>query len=224
MRMIVRFGKNARLRFISHLDLQRFLHMALGRTGLPVRYSEGFNPHPQMAFGSALALYWTSDYELADIRLTVPMGRKRCEEAMRAALPADLPVYEVRLMEDRAPALMARVTASDYEITLSGEGADAVCAAVQTFLNMESVPAVRKTKSGEREIDVRPLAIDLTADGNVLRARLMLTEQDTLKPDLLVETLAKIAGAEIPETRVHRTCLLGKDENGELRPLMELLG
>ena len=36
MRMMVRFGKNARLRFISHLDLQRFMMRALRRTDLPV--------------------------------------------------------------------------------------------------------------------------------------------------------------------------------------------
>ena len=222
MRMLVRFGKNARLRFISHLDLQRFLHMALGRTGLPVRYSEGFNPHPQMAFGSALALYWTSEYEVLDVRLSAPMGRRRCEDAVRSALPADLPVYEVRLIDDAQPAAMAQVVASDYEITLSGAGAAETLAAVPEFLMREHIPAIRKTKSGEREIDVRPLALALSTEGNVLRARLMLTEKDTLKPDLLVETLAKIAGAAVPDMRVHRTCLLGRDGEGALRPLMEL--
>ena len=92
MRMLVRFGKNARLRFISHLDLQRFLHMALNRTGLPIQYSQGFNPHPVMAFGSALALGWTSEYEILDVKLSAPMGRRRCEEAIRFALPEELPV------------------------------------------------------------------------------------------------------------------------------------
>ena len=73
MRMLVRFGKNARLRFISHLDLQRFLHMALNRTGLPIQYSQGFNPHPVMAFGSALALGWTSEYEILDVKLSLSL-------------------------------------------------------------------------------------------------------------------------------------------------------
>ena len=56
MRAMIRFGKQPRLRFISHLDLQRFFQRALNRTGLPVAYSQGFNPHPLMSFGSALAL------------------------------------------------------------------------------------------------------------------------------------------------------------------------
>ena len=222
MRMLIRFGKNPRLRFISHLDLQRFLHMALNRTGLPIKYSEGFNPNPVMAFGSALALGWTSEYELLDVRLSAPMGRKRCEEALRFALPEDLPVLEVKLLEDRAPSIMSMVYASDYLIRLNGETAQAVKDAADAFMAEECVMAVKKTKSGEKEINIRPLTLSLEARSDGLDARLMLTEKDALKADLLVKTLAERAGVELPQVRIHRTCLLAKDAQGALRPLMEL--
>ena len=222
MRMLIRFGKNPRLRFISHLDLQRFLHMALNRTGLPIKYSEGFNPHPVMAFGSALALGWTSEYELLDVRLSAPMGRKRCEEALRFALPEDLPVLEVKLLEDRAPSIMSMVYASDYLIRLNGETAQAVQDAAEAFMAEECVMAVKKTKSGEKEINIRPLTLSLEARSDGLNARLMLTEKDALKADLLVKTLAERAGVELPQVRIHRTCLLAKDAQGALKPLMEL--
>ena len=222
MRAMIRFGKQPRLRFISHLDLQRFFQRALNRTGLPIAWTQGFNPHPILSFGSALALGWTSEYEILDVKLSAPMGRKRTEDAMRAALPVDLPVLEVRMVDDRHPAPMAMVRASDYEITLSGETAAATLDAAEEFLRRESVMAVRKTKSGEREVDIRPMALSLKREGDVLSARLMLTEKDTLKPDLLVRALAEIAGAEVPEMRIHRRCLLGEDGSGALRPLMEL--
>ena len=222
MRAMIRFGKQPRLRFISHLDLQRFFQRALNRTGLPIAWTQGFNPHPILSFGSALALGWTSEYESLDVKLSVPMGRKRTEEAMRAALPVDLPVLEGRMVDDRHPAPMAMVRASDYEIALSGETAAATLDAAEEFLRRESVMAMRKTKSGEREVDVRPMALSLKREGDVLSARLMLTEKDTLKPDLLVRALAEIAGAEVPEMRIHRRCLLGEDESGALKPLMEL--
>lgn len=222
MRMLIRFGKNPRLRFISHLDLQRFLHMALNRTGLPIKYSEGFNPHPLMAFGSALALGWTSEYELLDVRLSAPMGRKRCEESMRFALPEDLPVLEVKLLEDRDPSIMQLVYASDYHIRLDGENAQAVKDQVASFLAEEEVLAMKKTKSGEKEINIRPLALKVEVCKDGLNARLMLTEKDALKADLLVKTLAERAGVETPEVRIHRVCLLAKDKEGDLKPLMEL--
>ena len=222
MRAMIRFGKQPRLRFISHLDLQRFFQRALNRTGLPIAWTQGFNPHPILSFGSALALGWTSEYEILDVKLSAPMGRRRTEDAMRAALPVDLPVLEVRMVDDRHPAPMAMVRASDYEITLSGETAAASLDAAEEFLRRESGMAVRTTKSGEREVDIRPMALLLEREGDVLSARLMLTEKDTLKPDLLVRALAEIAGAEVPEMRIHRRCLLGEDESGALKPLMEL--
>lgn len=222
MRAMIRFGKQPRLRFISHLDLQRFFQRALSRTGLPIAWTQGFNPHPVMSFGSALALGWTSEYEIVDFKLSAPMGRRRTEDAMRAALPEDLPVLEVKLVDDKHPAPMAMVRASDYVITPLGESAQAVLGAAEAFLMRESVLAVRKTKSGEKEVDIRPMALELVREGDALRARLMLTEKETLKPDLLLRALAEIAGVETPEAKIHRLTLLGEDAEGALKPLMEL--
>lgn len=214
MRMIVRFGKNPRLRFISHLDLQRFFQRALNRTGLPIAYSQGFNPHPVMAFASALALGWTSEYEIIDIKLGAPMGRKRAEEAIRAALPDDLQVLQVKMVEDRLPSLMPMVHASEYRIINSGVTEEMI----ENFLSKEEVLAVRKTKSGEREINIRPLAYELGLEGDVLYAKLALTDKDTLKPDLLVKTLT---GIDNEDMRIHRIALLALNDSGVFEPLME---
>lgn len=70
MRCVFRFGKLDRLRFVSHLDLQRYMQRALNRSGLPVAFSQGFNPHPVMSFASALAMGWESEYEVLDIKFT----------------------------------------------------------------------------------------------------------------------------------------------------------
>ena len=51
----------------------------------------------------------------------------------------------------------------------------------------------------------------------------MLTEKDSLKADLLARTLCARAGAQDVEIRVHRTCLLAQNAEGELVPLMEVL-
>lgn len=222
MRALIRFGKQPRLRFISHLDLQRFFQRAVNRTGLPIAWSQGFNPHPVMSFGSALALGWTSEYEVIDIKLSAPMGRGRTEEAIRAALPEDLPVLEVRMIDDRHPAPMALVKMADYIVRLEGEDAPAVLAQIPAFMEKDEVLAVKKTKSGEKQINARPLVIGLEPSEDGFRARLMLTERESIKPDLLVKLLSDMAGVEPPESRIHRLMLLGEDASGELKPLMRL--
>lgn len=223
MRALIRFGKQPRLRFISHLDLQRFFQRAVNRTGLPIAWSQGFNPHPVMSFGSALALGWTSEYEVIDIKLSAPMGRKRTEDAVRAALPEDLPVLEVRMVDDRHAAPMSLVRMSDYVVQLEGESASAVVGQIPAFLEREVVDAVKKTKSGERTVNARPLVLSLEAlDAGRFRTRLMLTESQSIKPELLVGLLSDMAGVEAPMARVHRTMLLGLDAAGNPAPLMTL--
>ena len=120
------------------------------------------------------------------------------------------------MVEDRLPSLMPMVYASEYRIDNSGVTEEMLA----DFRAQETVTAVRRTKSGEREINIRPLAYDLRLDGDALIARLALTDKDTLKPDLLVKTLT---GKENEELRIHRTALLAKGEGGELAPLMETL-
>ena len=50
------FYKVGDMQFISHLDLQRFMKRAFVRSGLPIWFSEGFNPHPKMVFSTPLSI------------------------------------------------------------------------------------------------------------------------------------------------------------------------
>lgn len=224
MRMLFEFGKTGRLRYISHLDLQRFMQRALRRTDLPVAYSQGFSPHPQMAFASALAMGWSSDVEILDVKLTEAVDEEHAREQLDHALPPEMPVYRARLVDDRFPAMMAKLVWADYRIELEGESAPAIIAAIDGYMAEENVIALRKTKSGEKPADIRKMTAELRAEGNTLFARLMLTEQATVKPDLLLNTLAERAGVEPASARIHRTALLADSKGGSVVPLMDMKG
>jgi len=217
MKLVYRFGKQGRMRFVSHLDLQRFVQRALNRTDLPIAFSQGFNPHPVMSLASALAMGYESEYEVLELKIEGQTTKVHALETMRGALPEEMPIYEVRFMAEAHPSMMSLVRSTDYRIT-PAENFEELKTAAESFMAMETVMGIRKTKSGEREIDMRPLCLKLEAEDGVLNARLMLTETDTLKPDLLMSTLSRIAGIETPAYRVYRTCLLG--EGGI--PILEL--
>ena len=228
MKAIIQFGKQGRLRFISHLDLQRFMQRALRRTGLPVAYSQGFNPHALLSFASALGMGVSSEAELLEVRFAEPVAEQTILEAMRAALPPEMPVYRVRAVDDRSPSLMATVYCADYRMTLTGEGAKAIADAVPGYLEKAEVMAVRKSKSGEKTVNIRPSPLELRAEGTedgayALTARLTLTPEDTLKPDVLLGALDRLAGVpeEDYEARIHRTLLSGKNAKGEIVPLFD---
>ena len=64
------FTKKDMMKYISHLDLMRTLMRALRRAGLPIKFSEGLNPHPKLSLNRALKLGLESDNEEASIALT----------------------------------------------------------------------------------------------------------------------------------------------------------
>ena len=221
MRAIFRFGKTGRLKYVSHLDLQRYMQRAFNRTELPIAFSQGFNPHPVMSFASALAMGWISEYEILDVKLDKPVTKEFALKEMRSALPEELYVYDVKFVDDRHASMMALVKMSDYEIKIF-ENADKIMAAAREFLLSDTVMAIRKTKSSEREINIRPLCVYMSSQENILKTRLMLTEADTLKPDLLLKTLSEMAGIETPRAEIKRVKLIGLAKSGRETPLMEL--
>lgn len=57
---IIEFSKKGTICYTSHLDLMRAFKRAFKRAGIPLAYSQGFNPHPKMGFAQPLSLgYWS---------------------------------------------------------------------------------------------------------------------------------------------------------------------
>ena len=220
--MMAVFEKGARLRHIGHLDIQRAMQRALRRSGLPVSYSKGFNPHILLTFASALATGAMGEKEILDVSLDAPVEADAFMAAMNAALPPDMQLSFAKPMEDRHPALMAMVRAADYELTIQDdEAAGLLAQALPGFLAQESILAMRKSKSGVKECDIRPMIHHLRMEGNILTARLTLTEASTCKPDMLLTALSAFAGIDAPRMLVNRKGLLGESD-GQLVPLETL--
>ena len=66
----IKFEKNEYSAYISHLDLMNTLQRSLVRAKLPVRYTEGFNPHIYLSILVPLSTGYQSQCELADFDLT----------------------------------------------------------------------------------------------------------------------------------------------------------
>ena len=63
----VRFAKYGVVKFIGHLDVMRYFQKVIRRSELPVRYSNGFNPHQLLSFAQPLGVGITSDGEYMEI-------------------------------------------------------------------------------------------------------------------------------------------------------------
>lgn len=211
MKAWITFEKKPRLRHIGHLDLMRAMQRALRKSGLPICFSKGFNPHLLLSFAAPLSVGMYGLHEVMEVPL---QGEPSAQEVMRklsAALPPELPCVDVRMVEDKHPAPMALLRAAEFDIQIL-EDADAMLAALPAFLQRQEIIVTRKTKKGEAPCDIRPMIYNLlvTPEGH-LRAVLALCEEATCKPDLLLQALSEQAGlAQKPRTLIARTQLYGE--------------
>ena len=202
MRMMLIFEKGKRLRHIGHLDLLRTMQRALRRSGLPIAFSQGFNPHVLVAIASPLSVGVWGKREIMEATLCEDMVPSDFIEALRPALPADIRAVTARPMAEDHPALMAQVAAAAYTATLQGSDGAALAAAIPDLLARGSIDVIRKTKKGDKPCDIRPMIYQLEAkpggDETQLHMVLALREAATCKPSLLLDTLAEQAGIEPP--------------------------
>ena len=103
------FEKGIRLRHIGHLDIQRAMMRALRRSGLPVAYSNGYNPHILLTFASALSTGAAGKKEILDVTMAREVSPDDFLQQMNRALPPDLQLSFARALDDKHPAMMALV-------------------------------------------------------------------------------------------------------------------
>ena len=93
----IAFSKKGDLKFISHLDLMRLLTRALRRADIPVRITQGFNPHPKLSLSRAIKVGLESDHEEARINVRWPVEPKDFLDNVNRALPEGIRVVSASL-------------------------------------------------------------------------------------------------------------------------------
>ncbi|MFI6087161.1 TIGR03936 family radical SAM-associated protein [Streptomyces sp. NPDC051218] len=160
-RIRLRYTKRGRLRFTSHRDFQRAFERALRRAEVPMAYSAGFTPHPKVSYANAAPTGTGSEAEYLEIALTEPRDPDKLRELLDESMPSGLDIIDA--VESRTSGLADRLTASIWELRLTGvEPADAERAA-EAFRAATSVEVQRRAKNGMRTFDAREAVVSLEA-------------------------------------------------------------
>lgn len=159
-RLRVTFSRGEDLKYITHLDMMRFWERTLRRAGIPMAYSEGFSPHPQIALAAPLAVGVTSDAELLDVFLDTPMLPRDLVAQVTPQLPDGISISRVEEVGLGLPSMQAEVKAAEYLVAVGATEADA-SAAIDRFLKAESIPWEHKRDDETRSYDIRTLVYEL---------------------------------------------------------------
>jgi radical SAM-linked protein len=223
------FQKVGELRFLSHLELMRALQRALRRAGIPLAFTQGFNPQPRLSLAQALAVGVEGLRELGEVELTERMPPEEMRATWNRQLPPELKILRAWEAPLNGPSLSAGVRGAVYQIQVAPNGWDpTLLAAIGTtdacveFLAQESIP-VEVTKKGKTvSLDAHPFLQEFARAGEhgspVWQMRLRVGPTGSVKPAAVMRTFL---GKRVPpgdldrmvsSLRIARTVLALEDQ------------
>ena len=209
-RLRIRFCRGEEVKFISHLDIMRLWQRALNRAGVPLAYSEGFNPHPRMSLAAPLALGVTSEAELMDLVLAKWASPHSFTEAVSRQLPPGIKIIQVYNTPLTMPSLQSLVRYAEYTVELETEkGQKGVESAMAQLLAAEHLPWQHQRDTGPRHYDLRALVDDLWLIGQsngycTIGMKLRCDSSGSGRPE---QVAAALGFGNYPKS-IHRTTLI----------------
>ena len=188
------FYKVGSLQYISHLDLHRLINRALVRAGIPIWYTQGFNPHAKMVFALPLPVGVESVCEYLDVKIDKDIPNDDVKELLNKQLTEELQVIEVYDPTTK----FAAVAKAEYRILLESVSASPETAAkINGFFSCGNpVMMTKKTKSGEKDIDITALIHGLKAEfcpdcGKIKINATLTAGAESLSPEFIMAALRK---------------------------------
>ncbi len=176
------FTKTGTLKYISHLDLQRAIHRMLIRSGLPIGYTEGFNPHPRLNIALPLSIYQEGERELFDFRLVADVPLDEIAERLKGSAFPEMEIIEVSVAVGK---LLTKRAVWRLELTTD--------IALDEFVSAfdGEMHVMKRSKKGDKVVDISPMtklvSVEKTENGIKLRVELPAAGNDYLNPSYVAE-------------------------------------
>lgn len=194
------FSKTGRAVYISHLDLMRTLTRAFLRAECRLKYSEGFNPHPQIFIALPLSVGAESICEIMDFKLLEDRQPQDILVALSKQLPEGIEAIEVYSSERKVKELKWLKISGVFEY--DERSTEEMAAKLGEFYAQDSIVITKKTKRGMGESDIKPAIkeISFAADGSDVRLNAIISAQEpTLNPELLAEATRQLCPDITPD-------------------------
>jgi radical SAM-linked protein len=217
-RIRMQFTRTGRVRFLSHLDFMTLFHRAAVRAGVPIAFSQGFNPHPKFSFGPALSVGMESEAEYLDLETDPFVDLEKITKALNSSLPDGIRIVQSLLVPKKAPSLSGSIGRYAYEVTVPAVHAGNLEERVKVFLGLETVIV---EKDGKQK-DIRPGVEAIVIKGPLL-IEAVLEDSEKARPRIqdVIENLFSIGREQAVLFGVKRTAMFVKD-NGEWTSPMEV--
>lgn len=176
------------------------------RSGLPIWYSEGFNPHIYIMFLLPLSLGYESSVELMDFKLNEELPFDKIVDDINAVMPEGLKVVKAFLPVNKHTAIKF----ASYKINFRTKNPEKLREEFEKFMSQEQINTIKKSKkTGEKLIDLKPdIKIESMVDNDEIfevNAIFPTGTDKNLNPSLLTDLFEKYCEDYIQSINVERT-------------------
>lgn len=202
----MKFIKTKDMIYISHLDVQRLLQRVFRRADIELSFSQGFNPHPKITYGNALALGVESYGEYVDIEIEADLAIEVLKERLNAQLPDGMAFVKLVELVGGERNLASSIEYGDYEFTVENVdkiSREDICKRLDKLMAMESIMMTKKNKKGKMvDIDIKPLIntlslLDYGQEEFVVSAILATGSNQNLNTNIFIPKLLEVLGISI---------------------------
>lgn len=196
MRYLVKFTKDNSIKFVSHLDLMRTIQRIIRRAELPVKYSQGFNPHMNLSIAQPLSVGVYSSGEYLDIELVDVIPTEEFIEKFNSCAPNGIKVTKAITIDfvpntKKVPQAMAALDAASYKIKMKYDDVEFLGKEIKIMLAKDTWEIVKKSKKGEKLTDIKPLVkkFDYEVGENILYINCIIAcgSKENLSAELLCD-------------------------------------
>ena len=207
MRYLIKYTKESEIKFIAHLDLMRTIQKVVRRAQLPVKYSKGFNPHMALSIAQPLSVGVYSSGEYMDLILTEEVDEQEIIDRLNEKTASGIKFLTATRIVDvenqkKLPQAMALIDDCRYIIKVQYNDSANLEEELKTLLEEKEWNTIKKSKKGEREVDIKALVYDfkfwIKDNELVINTLIQSGSREHLSADLLVNYIKeKTTGANL---------------------------
>lgn len=229
MKIRIKFRKFGNIKYIGHLDVQRFFQKAVRRAEIDVAYTTGFSPHQVMSFAAPLGVGLESNGEYMDMEVNSFTGSADTVKRLNEADAEGIEILSAKVLPEGAGNAMASVAAAGYTVRFR-EGREPEFDwknRLSDFCKREQIPFTKETKKSTLEIDLKPGIFLLQLQNQNIYMLLDASSSGNIKPGMVMEAFLAENGDILKEhalliTREDTYTNIGTAEKPVLVPLNDI--
>ena len=195
------YSKSKESMYLSHLDIMGVFEKTFRRANIPLEYSKGYNPKPEIVFAHPLSVGIESKGEILEAILVDELPISYVVRELNKVLPASITILSAEYVDLNEKNIMSRVYAAKYAIEICYKNEMLVGRdkkqienlklwyklKLLQYLEQEYLLVVKKTEERMERIDIKSmiLSYDFLLDGS-LEITINTGSKSNLKPDTIM--------------------------------------